>query len=145
MISLHAILFRKVFLTLAFLCLSLAARSQQSDTLFFNGISYMEAIGAHFVDKDIALLVTGRTPELEISLRAPSALSRDGIKVSGIVSTDAQGRITDYKNLKVRGLPISLKSLEGSLTSTAVDVLIYGKALKLIDFKIHYVAGISEK
>ena len=50
-----------------------------------------------------------------------------------------------YKNLKVRGLPISLKSLEGSLTSTAVDVLIYGKALKLIDFKIHYVAGISEK
>ena len=140
-----AVAFIKYFLTLALLCLSVVARSQQADTLRFNGISYLEALGANFVDKDIALLVLCRDSDMEIALETSSALSRDGVKVRGVVNTDGKGRITGYKDLEVKGLPISLKSLEGSLTNKVVDVLIHGKALKLIEFKIHYIASISEK
>ena len=66
-----------------------------------------------------------------VALKPFSLYGISGLSFSGTLTVDDQNRITGYEEMKMKGFPgLKIKSVEGTVSSEAADIIITVTALK---------------
>jgi len=106
----------------------------------FSGSAFTSVMGKQETKGNLILYVTVDGNEKTIYLEGYSVLQYEKVSISGVVTTDDEGKIVGYRDVKILGAPGKLSSASGIITDKRVDVTLKGKAAGAFDFKVHYQA-----
>jgi len=128
-------------LFLLVLCvITLPANAQKQ--FIYSGTTTTKAIGKEEVREKQILRATENSDVLNVALSDFEAFGHKGIGISGTLVRDKEGKITEYKNLKITGISgVKIHSITGTITNQKVDVILVGKLAGIFNFKIYYKAS----
>lgn len=129
---------KRIQLTLCLLvaCTMLMAQQTKSS---YRGSTTTQVIGKTEVTKDLQLLVTNCGDEKLMTLKDYGALGYNNISISGKVTLDKMGKIVSTRDVVIKGAPVKIKSISGTITNSSADIQLDGKAAGLFEFTVRYV------
>jgi len=106
----------------------------------YNGTAQTWALGKEESQDNLVLNVEGEGSEKKVFLQGYGAFGFNNISISGTIILDDEGSIGSFKDVVVKGVPVKIKTVAGTITEKGTDVTLEGKAASVFNFKVRYKA-----
>ncbi len=117
-----------------------SATAMAGEPYSYTGTTESKVMGTEETKENMVLNVEETDEGISFSMYGYSILEYEDVSITGTATIDADGNITGWDKIVIKGAPAKVKKIEGQLGESTASLHMTGKAAGVFNFDIKYNA-----